>query len=855
MTELACRGYERGAGEKAFTGEDATEHAPRDRDFKMKHLRLRIRLDERARSVSGVSELTLAPINAGVRRLTLDAVELDVSRITVDRRPATFECAEGQIRVTLPRAYRPGQDLTVAVSYRGKPRGGLFFIQPTKLRPGKAWQVWTQGEPEDNRHWFPSYEAPNDKMTSEVLVTVPAKYSVISNGVLVSEKRAAGTRTFHWRQDVPHVTYLVTFVAGEFDHAEETADGVPLHYFVRKGQAALIPLCFSRTKEMLRFFSRVTGVKYPYPNYKQVCVEDFTFGGMENTSLTVLTELALHRESARPNYQSEGLLAHELAHQWFGDLVTMKAWPHLWLNEGFASYFDPLWHEDAFGRDEFQMKMHTEMQGYLEEDAKSYRRAIVTTRLHSPEDMFDAHTYNKGACVLHLIRHVLGDDLWWKAIRHWTAKHAQQVVETNDLKVAIEEATGRALDTLFKQWLYGAGHPEFEVSWTHDERAGAVAVTVRQKQEVKDLTPLFTLPVDLEVLWDGGARRQRFQITKAEHTFTIPVPGRPRAVVLDPENWIVKKLTFEKKKEELLFQLRNAGNVVPRIQACEGLSKVLSDDAVVGAVSTAMAKDAFWGVRRAAAKALGDIGTPAARDRLLTAGLKEKDPRVRRAAVEALANFRRDAEVYAAVSRVFRDDTADYVVAGAASTLSKLQVPGAQDILVKAVGKRTSHAEIVDRTLLGALPEFKDEKAIDALLPYLTADRSPLLREAAAMALAKLGDLFEMRRDDARKALTPMLRDGDFRVRRATAQALAALGDPAALEDLGRVERFDPHGMIRRAARRAIKGISDKRAQDAKKSDTQKDLEGVREENRKLQQRLAKLEAQVEGLRGKKKGR
>ncbi|HKZ48552.1 MAG TPA: M1 family metallopeptidase [Thermoplasmata archaeon] len=854
MTELHCRSYEIGGGEKAFADETAEEHAPRDRDFKLKHLRLTVRLDDKARSVRGTSEITLAPINAGVRRLTLDAVELQVSRVTVDRKPARFEHRDGQVHIALAKAYRPGADLTVAVSYSGKPRNGIFFVQPTKDRPKKLWQVWTQGEAEDNRYWFPSYEAPNDKMTSEVIATVPERYAVISNGVLVSEKRGAGTRTFHWRQDVPHVNYLVTLVAGDFDVVEETADGVPLRYYVPKGLSRLVKLCFQHTPDMVRFFSRVTGVKYPYADYKQVTVEDFTFGGMENTSLTVLTEFSLHEETARPNFQTEGLLAHELAHQWFGDLVTMKAWPHLWLNEGFASYFGPLWHESKFGADEFQLKMLAEHQAYLEEDAKSYRRPIVSTRYHSAEDMFDAHTYQKGASVLHMIRYVLGDALWWKAIRHYVAKHAQGVVETHDFKVAIEEATGRALDVLFKQWVYGAGHPEFEVTWAYDEKAKTAAVTVRQKQEVKDLTSLFSVPADLEVIWDGGTRRQRFQVDKAEHTFTLACPERPKAILFDPENWILKKLTFEKKKDELLFQLAQARNVVPRIQACEGLAKVLSDSDVVKGLERALSRDASWAVRRATAKALGEIGTGDAKRVLLATGLKTAEGRVRRAAVEALGNFRKDAEVFDALARVLREDRADYVVSGTAATLAKLGEPRAYDVLTKTLGTRATHAHVLDRAVLAGLPEFKEEKAIDFLVPYLGPKHPAIVRETACAALARLGDLFEKRRDEVRKALTPLLREGDFRVRRGAASALAALGDPAAIDDLSKVEQFDPHGMIRRQARRSIKAISEKRTNEAKRSETQKDLEGIRDENRKLQQRLAKVEAQVEGLaRGKKK--
>jgi len=324
-----------------------------------------------------------------------------------------------------------GLGATDEIAYDARPRKGMFFVRPTKEYPKRPWMVWTQGEQEDNRAWFPSYDAPNERMTSEVVVTVPEKHVAISNGRLLKEKHdeARKTRTYHWLQDLPHVNYLITIVSGEFDRHEEMWDGIPLQYYVPKGEGPKIKDTFRFLPSMMTFFSKATGQKYPWAKYAQAVVRDFTFGGMENTTLTVLIDNCLVDPYTRPDYRPEGLFAHELAHQWFGDFITTKSWNDLWLNEGFASYFDPLWFEAEFGRDEFQWVMHEEANGYFEEDAKSYRRPIVTSKYHDNEDMLDAHTYNKAACVLHMMRFVLGEDLWWKAIRFYVKRNALGNVE------------------------------------------------------------------------------------------------------------------------------------------------------------------------------------------------------------------------------------------------------------------------------------------------------------------------------------------------------------------------------------------------------------------------------------------
>ncbi len=836
--------------DKVFAEESAPEHQPRDREFHVKHLRLEIELDVPGRRVAGTSTVTLSPINDGLRRLELDAVDLTIKGVRGEGKALDFTHRDGKLAVRLSKRYKAGQEFSLAVRYEGKPRKGLFFIAPDKDYPKDQPMVWSQGESEDNKFWFPCYEAPNDKMTSAVLVTVPKGWRAVSNGRLVAV--ADGGRTHHWRQDVPHSNYLIALAAADFEVREEPWDGVPLQYYVPKGMTSRIPLAFGETKHMMGFFSRVTGQKYPYPKYAQVVVERFTFGGMENTSMTTLIDTCLHDERARPNYESEGLVSHELAHQWFGDYVTMKAWPHIWLNEGFADYFEELWFEDRFGKDDFQIRMMlNEAEGYFTEDAGNYRRPIVTTKFQSPEDMFDAHTYQKGACVLHMLRYVLGDDLWWKAIRHYVKKHGQQNVETNDFKVAIEEATGKQLEWFFGEWVYKAGHPEFEVSWSYDEAAKLLAVTVKQKQEVKDLTPLFRMPVEIYVANGKKVHTEKVEVREKEHVFHIPFAVKPDFVVFDPDNWVLKKLVFEKGKEELIAQSVHGPTIAARIQACEGLAKVLQDDAAIDALRRVLTKDPFWGVRRAAARALGEIGTPDAREVLIAHGLKQADARPRRAAVEALGKFREDDEALRALGQMYGKDPKDYVAATAGAAIAQTHHLKAFDLVTKGMN-RPSHAGIVTRLALSGLAALRDVRGIEVCMRYTKRGQFVFVRTAAIDALGRLGDFHETRRSEVREFLIPLLRDGDMHVRNAVCSSLAALGDPAAIGELQKVAQSDIMGMSQRAARRAIRRIRDRQADAAKKHEFAADVDKIKDDNLKLTQRLAKLESQVVAL-GKKR--
>lgn len=844
-----------GEAAKVFASPEAPEQYPRDRTFLVKHLRLAIAVDDEERKVAGTATYVLVPINDGLREVALDQANLKIRGITDETGKAlAFEVHGESLTIRLARARKAGQEFQLRIRYEAKPRKGLYFKAPEKAYPNRPRIVWTQGEDQDNRHWFPSYDFPNQRFTSEILATVDERYEALSNGrlVKVTHDRRRGTKTFHWSLEKPHSSYLVALAVGAFDSKEWHVDGVPVQAYVPKGMGSFIDRAFRNVPDMVRYFSKVTGLKYPWPRYAQVCVPEFVVGGMENTSMTLLYDYALTDEHAYPDWRADSLLAHELAHQWFGDYLTTKSWGHIWLNESFATYFDILWWEHFYGPDEALLRRYEDRDKYFEEFAQDYRRPIVTHRFVEPSDMFDRHTYEKGGQVLHMMRDLLGDDLWWKAIRHYVGKFGTMNVETNDFKVAIEEATGRNLDGFFDQWLYKAGHPEFEVSWSWDDAAKQVVLKVKQTQEAKEPTPAFRVSVDLELAVEGRSWRERIRIEKAEQTFHLDAPQRPRMVVFDPEDAILKKLTFKKEKEELLWQLARARTVAGRIQACQGLDRFLADDDVVAGLRKALTKDKFWGVRRAAAATLGEIGSEIARDALLE-GTKDKDSRVRRGVYRALGKIRKDDVAFEALARAYLEDGWYYPMQTAALALAETRHEKAFETIVKGLD-RPSHLEILARGACMALANLRDARGIDVLKERTAYGRPELMRYGAAWALGKLGSFHEARRDEVMEHLVALLRDSNYRARMGATLGLRELGYAKSIPELEKVAETELESHIRTAARFAVQAIRDKVAEGAKRLDQQEELDKLKDENKELKGRLAALESKVDAL-GKRRKR
>ncbi|MBV8281338.1 MAG: M1 family metallopeptidase, partial [Candidatus Eremiobacteraeota bacterium] len=403
-------------------------HYAPDRRARVDHIALTLSFDFKRKILEGRCATTFTAVGGALTALELQAGRMAIKRVRDAKgKPLPYELVGQTLRIGVPRL-ATGKSTTVTVDYEvRKPQQGIYFIGPDKGYPDKPYQVWTQGQDADAHYWFPCVDHPNAKATTEVTATVPSDFFVLSNGALVSttEDKTKKTKTYHWKMDVPHVTYLVSVVAGKFVGRTDKSNGVPVSWYVEPGREAEGKRSFGKTPEMVDFFGDRIGVKYPYPQYSQIAVRDFVFGGMENTTCTTQTDSTLHDTRAALDFTSDDLVAHELAHQWFGDLLTCKDWSHAWLNESFATYFDALFKEYDLGEDEFAYQRFINQDLYLKEDSEHYRRPIVTNIYTEPVELFDRHLYEKGSCVLHMLRVQLGDDLWWCAINDYVSTNAQ----------------------------------------------------------------------------------------------------------------------------------------------------------------------------------------------------------------------------------------------------------------------------------------------------------------------------------------------------------------------------------------------------------------------------------------------
>ena len=528
---------------------EGEERQTPDRRFNVKHLKLEIQIDDEKESVAGTATVTLSPINDGFEHFDLDIAEMRVASVkllAVDQRGTgnlirsstqfatrlDFETHPDRLVIELDRSYARHEELTVAVAYSCFPRKGLFFIKPDKAYPNKPRQIWSQGENEDSHWWFPCHDVTNQKMTTEMLVTVKAGCFALSNGELIGvrDNQQDGTRTFHWVQPQPHPAYLVTVVVGEYEQIKDSYKDLPVDYYVYKDRAAAGQKLFANTPKMIELFEQRFGYKYPYKKYAQILVEDFLFGAMENTSASTFTDRCLLDAQAELDINYDDIVAHELAHQWWGDLVTCKDWTQIWLNESFATYSEYLWREHSRGRDEARFVIFQDFMTYLREDWTSHRRPIDCRRYRFSEELMDRHAYEKGACVLDMLRWTLGDEGFFRSLAVYLKKFEFDVAETNDFKVAIEEATGQNLHWFFDQWLHSAGYPELEVGYEWQREQKMLRVSVKQVQENEDDgTPVFRFPVEIEI-----TTVESDEIIETAASFTASKSRKPNRIFTSP---------------------------------------------------------------------------------------------------------------------------------------------------------------------------------------------------------------------------------------------------------------------------------------------------------------------------------
>lgn len=712
----------------------ADEMYARSRTYDLQNARIELRFDLAERKVMGDVTHTLAPLGDGLRELEFDSVDLKIASVTVDGKAAQFETTKTKLRVQLAAPARAGQKLNVRILYEGQPKRGLYFVLPDKDYPQRPVQIWTQGQTEDTRYYIPIYDYPNDRTASEMIVTVPAAWTTVSNGRLVSSKAAAnGMKRWHWRQAKPHSTYLIALVAGEFEVTTGTAAGVPLSYYVPRGRGERLQASYGRTAKMMEYFVAKFGA-YPWDKYAQAMPDEFVAGGMENTSITINTSDSLTHPELAGEYvtNEDDLISHELAHQWFGDLITTKDWGNVWLSESFASYLESLWFEHHYGADTAAWNGWNEQNAWFAQQ-RLFAYPLVAYNVNSFVQV-TGNVYGKGSRIVHMLRHELGDDDFFRALRHFLAKHGMQNVVSADLARAIEEATGKNVDPFFQQWVYGAGAPRLSVSYTWDAEAKQVKLSVAQTQKPEGRVGIFSFPVTVDVVSAAGVKSHSIRVSKAEETFALPAEEKPLAVVFDPQNIILKRVDFKKEPADWIAQLQHA-SVTARLDAARALGALKDNDEALGALRKAVREDKFWAVRAEAVGALGRLGGAEALV-AMQAALGDESVAVRRSAVEALGRAK-DVDVAARLERVLREDKAWRVREAALAALAQLKPESAFNAMKQAIATE-SPDDILRNQALQSLGGLGKDEAAPLLLEWSAAGKPDRTRTAAIGGLAQL---------------------------------------------------------------------------------------------------------------------
>jgi aminopeptidase N len=605
----------------------------RSRSYDALHYLISLRLDLDRKSFDGSTTVTVSSLRDGLEACVLDAEEFVVTSVVSDYgTPLKFEQSEKELRVVLPRPAKFGEIVTFTCEYNGRePRQGLKFVDETPENPRL---VWSDSWPDNVHHWFPCFDYPNDKATSEIVATVKTGLKVAANGRLVgvAEDKASGTSTYHWSQDLPHSTYLIFLAAAPYVIVRDSYRNLPVNYWVYPQDEAKARPTYGKTPEMIAFFSELFGYDYPWQKYDQVSVP--LGGGAESTSATAMTQRIMVAKEDEPDFPAIGIVSHELAHQWWGDLITLRSWGHAWMNESFGTYSDYLYFRHDRGEDEGAVNLQNKLAAYLREARTRYIRPIVSDRYDKPEDMFDSHSYPKGALVLHMLRSILGDEIFFKTLSQFLHRYAFDAVDTADFIRSVKTVTGQNLDWFFDQWLFKPGHPVFDLRSEWDAARKVVRLKVAQVQDFAKGVPVFRAPVSVKVVTAGESKTHRVWIREREETFEFPAGTKPLLVRFDANNELIKETTFPKETAELLFQLRN-DDVIGRMAAAAELAAVEDQPGVFAGLSWSARSDPFWAVRRQAVESLAR--RPSAEvSALLKLACGDPHSFVRAAAVQAL---------------------------------------------------------------------------------------------------------------------------------------------------------------------------------------------------------------------------
>ena len=674
------------------------------RDFDILHYKVELSVDLGQKKLAGKNTITMTPLRDDLHTIKLDAESLVVTGVSSGSRSLPFVQSHSQIIIDPGTNYDYGDTLVVTISYYlSKQIDGLRFIDALGDRP---LQVSSNCFPNKARQWIPCFDYPNEKASQEMIITTDSKYKVLSNGALMSTSdNGNGTTTWYWKQDKPHPTYLINLSIADYLVVKDSLGKLPVNYWVYKSMSDDVERVFGKTPSMIEFYSTIFNYPFPWDKYDQV-ISAYMGGGAEATSATLLGEGIVTDKYTEQDYPREYVIAHEIAHQWWGDVITCRSWEHTWLNESFGSYSDYMYNLHDKGEDEGAYELLQKKNIYIDESHNRFMRPIVYMDYKEPGDNFNHHTYQKGACTLHLLRHILGDETFFRAISTFLHQHEFSPVSTSDFMQCIKDVSGENMDWFFEQYFYRPGHPVFNITKSWNESTKELTLTITQEQDKWKDVPVYTIPVRIGIHTDSEKIVKEYWLSKKNEEIIIHVDSKPLMVRFDDGNYLLKEWTFKKSLDELLYQSAN-DDMTGRLWAIEQLADFSEQDETVQRWKETAIIDDFWAVRAAAVRQIGKYHG-AENIAFLKKAAGDKNSRVRTAAIIAMGSLE-DPSLRKFYMQTFNKDNS-YAVQS--ETLIALGKCGKQSDIsfLKNAMKRESYRDVVKNAAENAINAISTKK-------------------------------------------------------------------------------------------------------------------------------------------------